>query len=255
MRKKGKCVHFNGIGNECCKVGVNYKKLCGDVPGYGALIPCLGPNFGPQGAKREEKVPCEKFQEPTEAEIAEDKAAMQEATDMFLKVEPFILMMKNKFKDGKRFVSGSEKVKCPACETGELHVAISGYNGHTQGRGDIEIIGCSEWLRMEDVTGEFIALARNAFDVMMRRKTWIVRLMPSHADRDSWVVLWGLASGPGPFKEYQAWAYERNHDNPFTALVEADKWYRENVEKIKAATSPAAPGQSASAESPPAEPE
>ncbi len=71
-------------------------------------------------------------------------------------------------------------------------------------------------------SGEGIVLARDAYKVMMRRGWGICRLP------DGWGVLapekpvfpenrtiWGLWVGP----------------DPFTALVEADKWYRENVEK------------------------
>lgn len=71
---------------------------------------------------------------------------------------------------------------------------------------------------------EFAALARNALDVMMRRG-------------------WGVyaASGPGyhPGGHEYGWQATDGDDNrigdtlysdPFTALVEADKWYRENAE-------------------------
>lgn len=66
---------------------------------------------------------------------------------------------------------------------------------------------------------EFIALARNAFDVMMRRG-WSPERMG-----DTWVV-----------NDEDGRAFCHPHDqmmrwpDPFTALVEADEWYRENVE-------------------------
>jgi hypothetical protein len=75
---------------------------------------------------------------------------------------------------------------------------------------------------------EFIAVARNAFDVMTRRG-W-------HAEKcsesDDWVVLKSLWGGDDALErlcndEWQKAAYA---SDPFTALVEADKWYRENVE-------------------------
>jgi len=66
---------------------------------------------------------------------------------------------------------------------------------------------------------EFCALARNAFDVMMRRSDWIVS-----------------ACIAGDYSQW--WKVEDDNDrtvgepqtDPFTALVEADRWYRENVE-------------------------
>lgn len=71
---------------------------------------------------------------------------------------------------------------------------------------------------------EFIALARNAFDVMMRRG-WQVLLIDG-----KWHVFdrilpdgkgFGWIGGVG--------AYEIPAD-PFTALVEADAWYKANIE-------------------------
>lgn len=75
---------------------------------------------------------------------------------------------------------------------------------------------------VDRVNGEFIALARNAFDVMVRRGWGVVKCSES----DQWVVSC-LASDaferPGGLDHIYA-------DDPFTALVEADKWYKANVE-------------------------
>ncbi len=74
----------------------------------------------------------------------------------------------------------------------------------------------------------FIALARNAFDVMMRRK-----FSPEKVGENEFSVLmdgetlgsmWIGFTDPYTGKRL-VWA------DPFTALVEADEWYRENVEK------------------------
>lgn len=65
----------------------------------------------------------------------------------------------------------------------------------------------------------FIALARNAFDVMMRRG-WHV--WPPCEDI-GWKVFATTAS-------MDKWTLENHFLDPFTALVEADKWYREHVE-------------------------
>ena len=72
---------------------------------------------------------------------------------------------------------------------------------------------------------EFIALARNAFDVMMRRG-WSPVQMP-HSDQ------WGVQTDERWNRKPEL--IERNGlcivaDDPFTALVEADKWYKENVD-------------------------
>lgn len=68
---------------------------------------------------------------------------------------------------------------------------------------------------------EFIALARNAFDVMMRRG-WTARMVTF---ADGWGVCDSHGSPPANFPGALF-----IFDDPFTALVEADKWYRENVE-------------------------
>ncbi len=69
---------------------------------------------------------------------------------------------------------------------------------------------------------EFYVLARNAFDVMMRRGWFVV---PNYCNRPGtfWRVKTGLA---GDLEiEWREWP------DPFTALVEADAWYKANVEK------------------------
>lgn len=64
---------------------------------------------------------------------------------------------------------------------------------------------------------EFFALARRAFDVMMRRGLGVVRLATG----------WAAAL---PTSELYEDLRRQRWDCPFTALIEADKWYRENVE-------------------------
>lgn len=71
---------------------------------------------------------------------------------------------------------------------------------------------------------EFIALSRNAFDVMTRRE-WFAEPMPRPYKGKWQVRCMGGAEFIGPNQPGPITA-----DGPFTALVEADKWYRENVE-------------------------
>lgn len=68
----------------------------------------------------------------------------------------------------------------------------------------------------------FVALARNAFDVQLRRG-WGV--MPCRSVAGWWVC---KDSEGTPFRDDCPRLY---WPDPFTALVEADKWYRENAEK------------------------
>lgn len=77
----------------------------------------------------------------------------------------------------------------------------------------------------------FIALARNAFDVMMRRGWANTRQF--HADGK---ITWGAdfcRFDPKSFFEFSNLPHANSFDDPFTALVEADKWYLDNVEKSK----------------------
>lgn len=68
---------------------------------------------------------------------------------------------------------------------------------------------------------EFIALARNAFDVMMRRG-WGV--LPCRSVIGWWV---SKDSEGNPFRDDAPRLYWQD---PYTALIEADRWYKENVE-------------------------
>ncbi len=68
-----------------------------------------------------------------------------------------------------------------------------------------------------ETEAEFIALAREAFDVMMRRGWYAMPTFPPH--EKGWIVL-NILGKPDC----------QIHSDPFTALVEADKWYKANVE-------------------------
>lgn len=70
----------------------------------------------------------------------------------------------------------------------------------------------------------FIALARNAFDVMMRRgwSPWAGK---------EWSVL--DDEGGMIYRKHGGDGSRITASDPFTALVEADKWYKENVEGQK----------------------
>ena len=67
---------------------------------------------------------------------------------------------------------------------------------------------------------EFHALARNAFDVMMRRGWGVEQIWNNDLRIHRWFIVTGLSV-----------ALREGFVDPFTALVEADRWYRENVEK------------------------
>lgn len=66
---------------------------------------------------------------------------------------------------------------------------------------------------------EFIALARNAFDVMMRRG-WGIVLFPS-----GWTIAIKDVSESFIMNKFRGMRWP----DPFTALVEADAWYMKNI--------------------------
>jgi hypothetical protein len=68
---------------------------------------------------------------------------------------------------------------------------------------------------------DFIALARNAFDVMMRRGWFVV---PRYINRPG--TLWWVKTGMATDCEIDWMEFP----DPFTALVEADAWYKEHIE-------------------------
>lgn len=78
---------------------------------------------------------------------------------------------------------------------------------------------------------EFCALARNAFDVMLRRGWYAAPRL--HHRFDTWQTWEVCHNGSEPVMPLR-WHWEPHQgvfDDPFTALVEADRWYRENVER------------------------
>lgn len=71
---------------------------------------------------------------------------------------------------------------------------------------------------------EFIALARNAFDVLQRRP-WTIKKWDDGR--------WGIAMNVGYHWPDHCLGMPNEWPDPFTALVAADEWYKEHVEKEK----------------------
>ncbi len=76
---------------------------------------------------------------------------------------------------------------------------------------------------------DFIVLARNALDVMTRRGWYACRTSyEGEPPSECWIVCSRTASGEAPNVMYRYRAEtEWSWSNPFTALVEADRWMRE----------------------------
>jgi hypothetical protein len=76
---------------------------------------------------------------------------------------------------------------------------------------------------------EFIALARNAFDVMMRRRWFVVPQSWAFDEGKGAKIVrrWGVRGDGFDLDEIPR---NGTFSDPFTALVEADRWYKEYVD-------------------------
>jgi len=122
------CRHYNGMLNETCKAGVNYRALAGnaDATPLNLLgLPCVLISSA---------TPCASLDRPTVAEAqAEEDEFMQHAAGSLLAIQ-----RARKIGKGRAGV-----IECPICR-GKLSVAVSSFNGHTQGRCATE--GCLQWI-------------------------------------------------------------------------------------------------------------
>lgn len=87
----------------------------------------------------------------------------------------------------------------------------------------------SHYLSQEaaEADAEFIALARNALDVFMHRKWELIR----YQQADKWCIRYPpMVGDEQAWERFTYWIDDHVWPDPFTALVEADKWYRENCE-------------------------
>lgn len=76
----------------------------------------------------------------------------------------------------------------------------------------------------EKADAEFYALARNAFDVMMRRG-WCLR--SEWSDHGTFIVNgWSVVG----CRDDGIHKHLVTYPDPFTALIEADAWYKANIE-------------------------
>lgn len=134
-QKANKCVHFNGMQNKQCKVGVCYDSVQDKNRKGFASWPCWR-----EGAD----LPCDKRHFPTPEEVAKEieehnkhweqlKLAMNAAHED---------AKKRGFKKGK---GGSAKIKCPCCTGGELRYSVASYNGHVHGK--CSTPKCMSWMQ------------------------------------------------------------------------------------------------------------
>jgi len=145
--KPGICKHKTSPWHdERCGAGVRYDDVCprpGDDRGKGYRYPCTKYDalsnhgkrtvnlHGPQGT-------CDRYEEPSAADIADYKREIEEATLRMMQTLPIIAAVKAGHKDEDW--QGVEE--CPQCG-GILHLSHAAYNGHVWGR--CETVGCLTW--------------------------------------------------------------------------------------------------------------
>lgn len=129
------CVHFSGLSNATCKVGVNYQSLRDkERKGY-AQYPCWR-----EGAD----LSCDQRRFPTPAEVQAKVDAIEQS---FERSNAAVRVCREDaqrrgFKKGN---GGAAEIGCPVCRTGMLHYSVAGYNGHLHGRCDMP--GCVSWMQ------------------------------------------------------------------------------------------------------------
>lgn len=122
------CVHFTGIGNDCCKDGVRYDSFPED-----RKLPCV-----PLRSNPKKPAFCLKKRLPTEQEVTVQVAMMKQHDNEMRAIFPLISEMKKRHAG----TGGMQTVQCPTCG-GKLTMTIAS-NGHTRGRCSTD--GCHCWL-------------------------------------------------------------------------------------------------------------
>ena len=117
-----------------CAVGRDIDALAGDAPGSLYRKPCQIRRVG----TREGFTPfeCEQYEPYTEEEIQEDERSTAECVAKTLLSVPLIADAKMR--------GGVQVYKCPACECGDLTIAVAASNGHTRGSCSTE--DCLRWM-------------------------------------------------------------------------------------------------------------
>jgi hypothetical protein len=131
------CKHWNGIQNETCRAGVNYRALAGEpLAGFVYRLPCH--QFTTLLGKQRDPVACDQYRAVTAQEIREAEEQASQAFARLMTVLNGIAEWRNRPPIGKQ-----EIIVCPSCG-GRLHLAQAASSGHVHGR--CETNGCVQWM-------------------------------------------------------------------------------------------------------------
>lgn len=119
--KKGTCKHFRGIQHDICLADKDWRWITGgELVGVAIRMPCI---------KRETpQASCEHYAEPTDEEIKEDNAWIDQAIKKIKEASPLISKLKEEYKDG-----GSGTRDCPVCGN-IFHFSVAACNQHVHGK-------------------------------------------------------------------------------------------------------------------------
>lgn len=126
----GMCRHYNGYQKGTCKLGVEYRPLVGGPNiGWAARLPCI-----PESSLRKEPMAkCDKYEEPTPAEIMAEKIELQAHSEKMQ--EAIGRIRETKVNQGM--------VECPKCQS-NLRFSVAKINGHIWAKCDTT--GCLAWM-------------------------------------------------------------------------------------------------------------
>jgi len=126
--RKGICKHFLGSQDRQCALSVDVRSLVGG-PDFGCWLrrPCISVDY--HGTPRTGTIPCDKYEDPTDADIAACEAAFAEMERKFTLAQPVAAQIRDKYKG----VDWSGVVACPVCG-GHLALRHYGMNGHIHGK-------------------------------------------------------------------------------------------------------------------------
>lgn len=144
---KRTCKFFNGTHhNECCLAGVRYDDVTTEpkeLTGKALRIPCHSdpwPNASPSQLEHfDRRGKCEKYQEPTIAEIAAHNAIVKSAFKRHAASFPLIAKIKKDHK-GQSW-KGTDI--CPICKK-TIHLTHAAINGYVWGKCETEC--CLDWM-------------------------------------------------------------------------------------------------------------
>jgi hypothetical protein len=142
---EGRCHHFNGSQNECCKAGIKYADIGGPIDGRALRLPCLSPDTF---QKRRMELgytlaECSRLQRVTREE------AEKEAQHVIGRGDRTMKAMDAAYQDAKakgfrKGSGGTGLIPCPICG-GNLRYSVASYNGHMHGK--CEADGCVAWMQ------------------------------------------------------------------------------------------------------------